>query len=120
LDFENAAVCENEAGEYKITRSWIVCFLKKNLTFAMTNQIKKIMVMEKIILEYNPHNTMAQKTLNYVLSLGLFTEIERINTENVKKQYERMFGKKKDYSDNEIFVFNSMRNVEKILQKYED
>jgi len=32
----------------------------------------------------------------------------------VKKQYGRMFGKKDTYTDNEIFVFNSMRNVQKI------
>ena len=30
--------------------------------------------MATIILDYNPHDTMAQKTLDYVLSLGIFKE----------------------------------------------
>jgi hypothetical protein len=36
--------------------------------------------MATITLDYNPRNAMAQKTLNYVLSLGIFKET------NVKKE----------------------------------
>ena len=38
----------------------------------------------------------------------------------IEKQYNRVFGKKETYSDNEIFVFNAMRNAQKILERYED
>ena len=39
---------------------------------------------------------------------------------SVEKQYNHVFGKKKVYSDNEIFVFNAMRNAQKILERYEN
>ncbi|MDR0831170.1 MAG: hypothetical protein LBN95_13845 [Prevotellaceae bacterium] len=35
--------------------------------------------MAKVILEYNPKNATAQKTLQYVLSLGVFAQKERLN-----------------------------------------
>ena len=39
---------------------------------------------------------------------------------SVEKQYSQIFGKKKVYTDNEIFVFNAMRNAQKILERYEN
>ena len=38
----------------------------------------------------------------------------------VEKQYNQIFGKKKIYTDNEIFVFNAMRGAQKILERYEN
>ena len=38
----------------------------------------------------------------------------------IEKQYNRVFGKKETYSDNEIFVFNAMRTAQKIIERYED
>ena len=45
---------------------------------------------------------------------------EKSKTELVKKQYSNVLGKKEVYSDNEIFVFNAMRNAQKILERYEN
>ena len=39
---------------------------------------------------------------------------------SVEKQYNQIFGKKDIYTDNEIFVFNAIRNAQKILERYED
>jgi len=41
--------------------------------------------------------------------------LEGNKTNNIKSQYELFFGKKELYNDNEIFVFNSLRNAQKIL-----
>ena len=38
----------------------------------------------------------------------------------IEKQYNRIFGKKEVYTDNEIFVFNAMRSAQKILDRYEN
>jgi hypothetical protein len=38
----------------------------------------------------------------------------------IEKQYNHVFGKKEVYTDNEIFVFNAMRSVQKILERYEN
>ena len=38
---------------------------------------------------------------------------------SVERQYNRIFGKKNTYSDNEIFVFNAMRSAQKIIERYE-
>jgi hypothetical protein len=35
--------------------------------------------MAKIILEYNARNATAKKTLDYILSLGVFSEKARLN-----------------------------------------
>jgi hypothetical protein len=35
--------------------------------------------MAKIVLEYNPRNIIAKKTLDYVLSLGVFSEKGHLN-----------------------------------------
>ena len=39
---------------------------------------------------------------------------------SIEKQYNQIFGKKDVYTDNEIFVFNAMRNAQKILERYEN
>ena len=39
---------------------------------------------------------------------------------SVEQQYNQVFGKKKVYTDNEVFVFNAMRNAQKILERYEN
>ena len=36
----------------------------------------------------------------------------------IEKQYNQIFGKKEVYSNNEIFVFNAIRNAQKILERY--
>jgi hypothetical protein len=38
----------------------------------------------------------------------------------VKKQYEYFFGKKKEYSEKDVIVFNSILNVSKILAKEDE
>ena len=32
--------------------------------------------MDTVVLKYNSHNPIAKKTLNYILSLGVFEKIE--------------------------------------------
>ncbi|MDR2972910.1 MAG: hypothetical protein LBU83_13460 [Bacteroidales bacterium] len=41
-------------------------------------------------------------------------------TNLVQKQYNNVFGKKEVYTENEVFVFNAIRNAQKILERYED
>jgi len=43
-----------------------------------------------------------------------------VNTNSVKKQYNHIFGNKEVYTDNEIFVFNAIRNAQKILERDEN
>jgi hypothetical protein len=62
--------------------------------------------MEATILDYDKRSRIMKRV---------------VSPENtVKKRYESMFGKKDTYTDNEIFVFNSMRNVLRILDHDEN
>ena len=42
------------------------------------------------------------------------------NLNSIERQYNQVLGKKDTYSDNEIFVFNAIRNAQKILERYKD
>ena len=74
---------------------------------------------------------MATITLNYddssqilkqIITLAIMAGAKPVDSEanSITRQYERMFGKKETYTDNEVFVFNSMRNVQKILEQDEN
>ena len=71
--------------------------------------------MATITLEYNARNQMLKQIITLAIMAG--AKPVGIVTDSIAKQYERMFGKKKEYTDNEIFVFNSMRNVQQILER---
>ncbi|MDR0559298.1 MAG: hypothetical protein LBG92_03960 [Prevotellaceae bacterium] len=79
--------------------------------------------MATITLRYNPRNRQLNQILNTALIAGFEIVDMKKNTKNksffeqpVKKQYEYFFGKKEHYTDNEIFAYNSIRNVTQILK----
>ena len=86
--------------------------------------------MATLTLNYNSRNGLAIRTIEYILSLGVFKTEKTVESKNevttkkdeLLKAYQKMFGKRKDnkYTDNEIFVFNSQRNLAQILEHYED
>jgi hypothetical protein len=41
-------------------------------------------------------------------------------TNTITKQYNQIFGKKEVYTENEIFVFNAIRNAQKVLERDEN
>lgn len=43
--------------------------------------------------------------------------IKNIDKSLIEKQYQSIFGKKDSYTENEVFVFNSIYNVQKILER---
>ena len=84
--------------------------------------------MQTIILQYDSHNALIESILNSAILAGAkVVEPEKKPKEvssngDILTAYQKMFGKRKDnkYTENEIFVFNSMLNVQKILERYED
>ena len=72
--------------------------------------------MATITLNYDARSQM----LKQIISLAIMAGAKPAETNPITKQYERLFGKKKKYTDNEVFVFNSMRNVQQILEKDEN
>ena len=79
--------------------------------------------MPTITLNYDVHNVLQNSIINSALLAGVRQVPERKNgfpKNDTAEQYARLFGKKEQYTDNEVFVFNSMRNAQKILERYED
>jgi len=82
--------------------------------------------MATITLHYNARSPRINELIEAVISAGakvIDTSKEVSTKENETLQaYQKMFGKRKDdkYTDNEVFVFNSMRNAASILERYED
>ena len=84
--------------------------------------------METIVLQYDTHNTLIKSILNSAVLAGAKvvkpkkTKKDISGNIDVLAAYRKMFGKRKDdkYTENEIFVFNSMLNAQKILERYED
>ena len=81
--------------------------------------------MATITLHYNAQSSRINELIKDVISAGakvIDTSKEVSTKENETLQaYQKMFGKRKDdkYTDNEVFVFNSMRNAASILERYE-
>ena len=81
--------------------------------------------MATITLNYNAHNTQVSELIEAVTSAGaaVIDTNKKVATEENEtlKAYQKMFDKRKDdkYTDNEVFVFNSMRNAASILERYE-
>lgn len=81
--------------------------------------------MQTLILQYDTKNALIKSILNSAVLAGakIVEPEEQVqkNTE-ILTAYQKILGKRKDnkYSDNEVFVFNSMLNMQKILNKYED
>ena len=71
--------------------------------------------MATITLSYNAHNAQISELLKTVISAGttVIDTNKKVATEENEtlKAYQKMFGKRKNdkYTDNEVFVFNSMR-----------
>ena len=83
--------------------------------------------MATLTLQYDARNSLLNTLVNAMLQAGakvVEPKKEKIlsGNEDVLSAYEKMFGKRKDnkYTDNEIFVFNSMRNIQPILERHED
>lgn len=80
--------------------------------------------MATITLNYNAKDALINSIINSALLAGATQvpekDITKAQKNDIGKQYERLFGKKKTYSESEVFVFNSMRNAAKILEKYEN
>ena len=81
--------------------------------------------MATITLNYNAHNAQINELIEAVISAEatVIDTNKKVATEENEtlKAYQKMFGKRKDnkYTDNEVFVFNSMRNAASILERYE-
>ena len=81
--------------------------------------------MATIALNYNAHNSQINELIEAVTSAEatIIDTNKKVATEENEtlKAYQKMFGKRKDdkYTDNEVFVFNSMRNAASILERYE-
>jgi len=76
--------------------------------------------MATITLNYNARNVLINSIINTALLAGARQVPDKkpvSKKNNVAEQYARLFGSKKQYTDNEIFVFNSMRNTQKILER---
>ena len=82
--------------------------------------------MATITFTYDAHNSLIKQLIDVMLTAG--AKIVESQEKNVSEKdevlvaYQKMFGKRKNnkYTDNEIFVFNSQRNLAKILERYED
>jgi hypothetical protein len=81
--------------------------------------------MQTLTLQYDTNNALVKSILNSAVLAGakiVESKKEVQRDADVLTAYQRILGKRKDnkYTDNEIFVFNSMLNAQKILEKYED
>jgi hypothetical protein len=83
--------------------------------------------MATITLNYDAQNPLINSIIGSAILAG--AKVNKATSLNVKdtaqkgdffdspveKQYEYFFGKKKKYTENEIFAYNSILNVNKIL-----
>jgi hypothetical protein len=82
--------------------------------------------MTTITLKYDARSSLMKHLVDAMLIAGAqVVEMPKktIVTKNETLEgYQKMFGKRKNnkYTDNEIFVYNSQRNLSKILEKYAD
>jgi len=84
--------------------------------------------MQTVTLQYDGRSTLIKSILDSAIIAGAKIVEPKKTKENVSNNvdvltaYQKMFGKRKDnkYTENEIFVFNSMLNAQKILERYED
>ena len=76
--------------------------------------------MATLTLKYNPRNSQINSLIEAIVSAG--AQIVDTKETETLKAYQQMFGKRKndEYTDNEVFVFNSMRGLAPILERYED
>ncbi|GHT51470.1 hypothetical protein FACS189440_20520 [Bacteroidia bacterium] len=88
--------------------------------------------MATITLNYNSRNSLINSIIGSAILAG--AKVSKATSLNVKaadkkrnffdqpvkKQYEYFFGKKKEYTDNEVFAYNSILNVNKILAEKDE
>ena len=82
--------------------------------------------MATITLTYNARNTLIKQLIGAMLTAGAKIVGNKEKTapegDKILSEYQKLFGKREDnkYTDNEIFVYNSQRNLAQILERYED
>ena len=83
--------------------------------------------MTTLTIQYDSRNSLLKQLVEVLLTAGAQVvespKTKAISEKNeVLEGYQRLFGKRKGnkYTDNEVFVYNSQRNLAKILEKYED
>jgi len=81
--------------------------------------------MQTLTIQYDTSNALIKSILNSAVLAGakiVEPKKEAQGNADILAAYQRLLGKRKNnkYADNEIFVFNSMLNTQKILEKYED
>ena len=81
--------------------------------------------MQTLVLQYDANNTLIKSILNSAILAGakVVEPVYEVQEDaDILTAYQRMLGKRKDdkYTDNEVFVFNSMLNMQKIIEKHED
>ncbi|MDR0799060.1 MAG: hypothetical protein LBN18_04820 [Dysgonamonadaceae bacterium] len=78
--------------------------------------------MAEITVNYNSSNSLLQNIIQSAILAGDVAEKydEPKEKNEIMKQYESIFGKKKQYTDNDVFVYNSMINISKILARDEN
>jgi hypothetical protein len=87
--------------------------------------------MATITFNYNARNQRINSILNSAVLAGAkiskatSLKVKDVKTEEdfftqpVEIQYEHFFGKKKKYTENEVFAYNSILNVNKIVANEE-
>jgi hypothetical protein len=96
---------------------------KKVLPLRCNNKNK---VMATMTLNYDAQNTLINSILKSAILAGAKIKSTSLSVKNtakerdffaqpVGKQYEYFFGKKKKYTENEVFAYNSILNANKIL-----
>jgi hypothetical protein len=100
-------------------------FTEKRVSLRRKNN-HNFKLMATVTLTYDARNTLIRQLIDVMLTAGakIVGTQEKTTSEKgeILTEYQRMFGKRKNnkYTYNEIFVYNSQRNLAKILEHYED
>ncbi|GHV63925.1 hypothetical protein FACS1894199_00960 [Bacteroidia bacterium] len=89
-------------------------------------KIVKTEVMATMTLNYDARDTLINSILKSAVLAGAKIKSTSLSIKNtakekdffaqsVGKQYEYLFGKKKKYTDNEVFAYNSILSANKIV-----
>ena len=79
--------------------------------------------MQTLILQYEANNALIKSILNSAILAGakvVEPEKELQGNADILAAYQRILGKREDdkYTDNEVFIFNSMLNMQHILETH--
>ena len=82
--------------------------------------------MTTVTLQYDARSSLMKQLLDVFLTAGAKLVEPKAKVSSKKDEtlegYQKLFGKREgnQYTDNEIFVYNSQRHIAPILEKYAD